>query len=41
MAPENFFKIYQEGYFIEYLRMRIWSHLLKKPLMKNFIFCEM
>ena len=20
-------------------KLRIWSHLLKKPLMKNFIFC--
>ena len=22
-------------------KLRIWSHLLKKPLMENFIFCAM
>ena len=22
-----------------HIAMRIWSHLLKKPLMENFIFC--
>ena len=32
-------KQYPVCYFLSWQLLRIWSHLLKKSLMENFIFC--
>ena len=43
LAKHPYVLIYHENFFSRYDQIRsllwIWSHLLKKSLMENFIFC--
>ena len=36
---KGFFSKYKEIQIEQGMKLRIWSHLLKKSLMQNFIFC--
>ena len=43
LTPHKKMKFFIKDFFSKYDQirsfLRIWSHLLKKPLMENFIFC--